>query len=131
MISIRELTQEDIPALQSAIDRDKFHPDEWRVDHFLPGSGAPVVTEIIEDGGGPIAFVRYTKTLRISCVWNDADKGTKNARAIIHGIRAAVLKARESGFSEITITTSHPKLAVFLTRIIGMTKSSDEYILAV
>jgi len=127
MVNIRDFTQEDIPALQKAIDADTFHPGEWQVDHFTP----PVKTNVIEDSEGPIAFVRYTKTLRISCVWNDTADTRRNARAIIQGLADAVQKARGSGFTEIIITTSHPQLATFFEKIMKMTKSGDEYILAV
>ena len=137
MVDIRGFTQEDVPALQKAIDADTFHPDEWRVEHFYnpnldPETYTPaLVTTVIEDQHGPIAFVRFTKTLRISCMWNDAQDVRRNARAIIHGIRDAVQQARASGFSEIIITSSHPKLATFLERIMKMTKSGDEYLLSV
>lgn len=137
MIDIRQFTKEDVFALQKAIDADTFHPGEWTVEHFYNPTpdpkkyNPPVMTTIIEDQHGPIAFVRYTKTLRISCVWNDAADNSRNARAIIQGIKDAVEKARASGFSEIIITTDHPKLADFFERILKMTPSSGEYLLAV
>jgi hypothetical protein len=131
-IEIRNLTEDDIPALQKAIEVDTFHPGEWKVEDFLSSPDKPpVATNVIEDQNGPIAFVRYTKTLRISCVWNDGADVSRNARAIIQGIHDAVLKARASGFSEIIITTSHSKLATFFERVMKMTKSGDEYLLAV
>ena len=130
MLEIRNLTIEDVEALQAAISRDEFHPGEWDTKHFLH-PGYPVSSHIIEDDKGPIAFVRFTKTLRISCVWNDGADFSRNARAIIFGIKKAVDQARASGFTEILIKTSHPKLAEFLTRVIGMTKSDGEYLIAV
>jgi D-aminopeptidase len=75
--------------------------------------------------------VRYTKTLRISVVWNDGEDNSRNARAIIFGIRNAAEKAVASGFTEIIIATSHPKMRVFLERVMKMTRSGDEYLLAV
>ena len=126
MTTIRKLEDTDIPALQKAIDADTFHPGEWKVNHFTS-----TTTNVIEDSHGPIAFVRYTKTLRISCVWSDGADTSRNARAIIQGINDAVQKARASGFTEIIITTTHDKLAAFFEKILGMTKSGDEYILAV
>ena len=104
MVDIREFTQDDVLALQKAIDADTFHPGEWRIEHFYnpktdPETYTPAfVTTVIEDQHGPIAFVRFTKTLRISCMWNDAQDVQRNARAIIHGIRDAVQQARASGF---------------------------------
>jgi len=126
-INIRKFENPDIPALQAAIDADQFHPGEWQIDHFTP----PMLTNVIEDQNGPIAFVRYTKTLRISCVWADGADISRNARAIIQGLNDAVQKARASGFTEIIITTDHKRLADFFEKIMKMSKSGDEYILAV
>lgn len=137
MIETRLFKEEDVTALQNAIDRDNHDP-AWKVKDFWnptpdPEEGyvAPVTTTIIQSGDYPIAFVRFTKTLRISCVWNDSADTRHNARAIIHGISDAVQKARASGFSEIIITTSHPQLATFFEKIMKMTKCGDEYVLAV
>lgn len=129
MIKIRDFTSDDVPALSRAIDSDNFHPGEWRVENFTPQPG--VDTNVIEDQTGPIAFVRFTKTLRISCIWNDGKDTRRNASAIIQGIQDAIRRARVSGFSEIVIQTKHPRLASFLEQIMGMTKSDGEYLLAV
>jgi hypothetical protein len=128
MTGMRPFNPADIPVLEGAIERDQFHPGEWKVEHFTEG---PVSSSVIEDDKGPIVFVRFTKTLRISVVWNDASDTSRNARAIIFGIKDAVDKARASGFTEIIITTSHPKLQVFLERVMKMSRSGDEYLLAV
>lgn len=130
-MKIRELTSDDIVALKVAIRRDEFHPGEWGVQHFFSQPKCPVASSVIEDDQGPVAFVRFTKTLRISCVWNDGADHSRNARAIMFGIRQAIERARASGFSEIVIQTKHPKLAEFLTRVIGMNESGGEYVIAV
>ena len=139
MIGMRPFLESDIPDLQVAIEKDTFHPGEWTVEHFFKIDAEPDVTKyqppvsshVIQDDNGPIAFVRFTKTLRISVVWNDGMDNSRNAKAVIFGIREAVSKARASGFSEIIISTNHPRLAVFLDKVIKMTKSGDEFILAV
>jgi hypothetical protein len=134
-IEVRPLEASDLPALQAALDKNTFHPGEWQVEHFYnqpPVEGvyqAPVYTEVVESQNGPIAFARYTKTLRISCVWSDPEEYSRNAKAIIVGLVGAVAKARNSGFSEIIVTTSHPKLADFLTNVMKMAKSDSEYLL--
>lgn len=130
MTTIRPFTPDDVPALEQAIERDKFHPGEWEVSHFI-GSKVPVSSNVIEDGKGPIVFVRFTKTLRISVVWNDGEDVERNARAIIFGIHEAVQRARASGFTEIIISAESAKLRAFLERVMKMTKSGDEYLLAV
>jgi hypothetical protein len=131
MITTRVLTEQDHPALQEAITRDNFHPGEWKVDDFIHTPESPKVCTVIEDAHGPIAFVRFTKSLRIACVWNDAADNQRNGRAIIFGIRDAVKLARANGFNEIIITTDHDKLATFFTQVMKMKKSGSEFILAV
>jgi hypothetical protein len=138
MITTRAMTEQDIPALQVAIDRDTFHPGSWAVEDFIfdPSSEderkrVPKICTVIEDSKGPITFVRFTKTLRVCCVWNDGTDNHRNARAIIFGIQSAVQQARENGFTEIIIQTDHDKLATFLTEVMKMTKSGNEYLLAV
>ncbi len=98
MTRLREFDQADIPALEAAIAKDTYHPGEWKVRHFVPEPGdAPVMVSVIEDSQGPITFVRYTKTLRISCVWNDAADTSSNARAIIEKVMKMTKKASEFG----------------------------------
>jgi ribonuclease HI len=125
---IRKMTTSDLPALQQAIDRDTFHPGEWKVEHFTQPTAS---VEVIEDSQGPIAFVRFTKSLRISCVWNDETDSHRNGRAILRGIIDAANKARENGFTEIIITTESDKLATFFEKVLKMKKSKCEYILQV
>ena len=64
-------------------------------------------------------------------MWNDGTDNHRNARAIIFGILEAVSQARANGFTEIIIQTDHDKLATFLTDVMKMTKSGNEYLLAV
>lgn len=131
MITTRALTEQDYPSLQTAIDSGTIHPGEWKVEDFIHTAEVPKVSTVIEDSQGPIAFVRFTKTLRICCVWNDEVDHHRNARAVIFGIRDAVVMARANGFTEIIIQTSHMKLATFLTEVMKMKQSGSEFTLAV
>jgi hypothetical protein len=138
MTSTRALAETDHAALQVAIDRDTFHPGTWTIQDFIhdPSSEderekVPKVCTVIEDSKGPITYVRFTKTLRICCVWADGTDNQRNARAIIFGVRDAVQVARANGFTEIIIQTDHDKLATFLTDVMKMTKCGNEYLLAV
>ena len=130
MVDIRDFTSEDIPALQKAIDADKFHTGEWKVEHFqIPG----VPTKVVTDSKGPVAFVIYTNSegwMRVSCVWADEDVH-RNARALIAAILMMVQTARDNGFSGIVIETSHPNLATFLVRVFGMECSGNDYFLSI
>ena len=136
-IEIRPFDKTDIPALQAAIDRDTSHPGEWSVKHFYDDPTDPDALKIpkevttMSDSKGPIAFVRYTKSLRISCVWNDETDNHRNGRAVLIGIFDAIKKARASGFTEIIITTESEKLATFFETILKMKRSRDEFLLQV
>lgn len=136
-IEIRPFEKTDIPALQAAIDRDTFHPGEWSVKHFYDDPNDPDALKIpkevttMSDSKGPIAFVRYTKSLRISCIWNDETDNHRNGRAIINGILDAVQKARDSGFTEIIIRSDSEKLSTFLTRVLRMDKQGNQHYLQV
>lgn len=136
-IDIRPFDKTDIPALQAAIDRDTVHPGEWSVKHFYDDPEDPEALKIpkevttMSDQNGPIAFVRYTKSLRISCVWNDETDNHRNGRAVLQGILDAATKARASGFTEIIITTESEKLATFFEKIMKMKRSKDEFLLQV
>jgi len=133
LIEIREFDPtQDSPALQTAIDGATFHPGAWKLEDFLQSDGgAAKVAAVIEDARGAIAFTRYTKVLRICCVWRDEADHTRNAKAVIFGIKDAVQRARASGFSEVQIQTSNPKLAQFLENVLKMKKSDGEFILYV
>jgi hypothetical protein len=134
----RALIEQDHPALQAAIDSDTFHPGEWSVDDFIqdslsenPQHKIPKVCTVVEDSQGPIIFVRFTKTLRICCVWNDEADNHRNARALVFGMRDAVKMARANGFTEIIVQSDHKKLATFLTEVLKMKQSGSEFLLAV
>lgn len=124
-MNIRPLTSEDLPAVQAAIDVDPYHPGEWSVGHF---TDPQTFSNVIEDSRGPAVFVRFTKTLRISCIWAEPDNMGRNARAVIAGLRDAIEQGIKSGYKEIVISTTHPPLAGFLKKF-GFTQHDSEYIL--
>ena len=131
MIQIREFDPtKDSPALQTAINGAVFHPGAWTLGHFLPDASTKAVA-VISDNNGPIAYTRYTKVLRVSCVWNDEADYSRNAKAVIFGIKDAVTRARTSGFSEVIIQSANPKLANFLENVLKMKKSDGEFLLYV
>lgn len=122
---IRPMTKDDFPALQEAINKDTFHPGEWTTDHFADPTVFP---EVIEDAKGAAVFVRFSKVLRISCVWAESENMGRNARAIIAGLRDAIEQGVKSGYKEIIVTTEHPPLAEFLKKF-GFVQHDTEYLL--
>lgn len=137
MINIRPFVKEDVPALQVGIDNDKIHPGTWEVKEFYDDpadeNALKIIkqVEVIEDDKSPIAFVRYTKTLRICAVWADPEDRARNSRAVIRGIRNAIKTGRASGFTELIIQTDYEPLANFFTVVMKMTQHGDQYILAI
>lgn len=125
-MNIRPMTNDDLPALQTAIDKDTFHPGEWKTAHFTDPQAMP---EVIEDKKGPAVFVRFTKTLRISCVWAEPENMGRNARSVIAGLRHAIEEGIKSGYKELVITTAHPPLAEFLKKF-GFVQHDTEYFLS-
>ena len=131
MITTRAMTEQDYPALRAATSASTLHQGEWKVEDFIHTAEVPKVCTVVEDSKGPIAFARFTKTLRICCVWMDEQDIHRNARAIIFGVHDAVKIARANGFTEIIVQTSHKKLATFLTEVLKMKQSGSEFLLAV
>jgi hypothetical protein len=64
-------------------------------------------------------------------VWNDEADYSRNAKAVIFGIKDAVTRARASGFNEIQIQTDNEPLKKFLTKVPGMRESHGEFLLQV
>lgn len=116
----RPFESSDVPALQIAIDADTFHPGEWEIEYFTHPS---VYAEVIEDSKGPVVYTLFTREskeqLRISCVWVDGADISRNARAVIFGVKDAVVKARSSKYTEILIESGYPPLRTFLERALG------------
>lgn len=140
MINIRAFEKEDVPALTAAIDNDKIHPGTWTVNDFYDSPedienkkalNIPKYVKVISDQHSPIAFVRYTKTLRICAVWADGRDRQRNSRAVIQGIRDAITNGRASGFTEIIIQTDYEPLAQFFTQVMKMTQHGDQFTLAI
>jgi hypothetical protein len=124
----RPIYTDDLPVLKAAIEADKFHPGEWKVEDFRGTS------EVFEDSRGVIVFVHYDPEplarLRISTMWVTPDEVHRNARAIIFLVRSAAERAAMSGFKQLIFTTTHDKLSNFCTKVLKFRAiDSDEYVL--
>jgi len=127
----RPIYNSDLPALQAAIDADKFHPQgTWSVEDFKGFS------EVFEDSHGPVVFVVYNTEeggrLRISTMWVAPDETHRNGRSIIFLVRLAADRAKAAGFKELIFTTTHDKLANFCMRALGFVSiGGNEYVLPI
>lgn len=123
MITHRPLEGKDVPMLQTALDRNEFHPGqkpEWY-------TGSNMYSVVYEDEQGPIGVLRYTKTLRLCTVWCDNADHTRNGASIIQAIKDSVEMAEQSGYTEILFKTNSKLLAAFCVGKLGFEESQGEY----
>lgn len=121
-MNIRPLLVEDLDDIETASNADQVHPGLWTKEHF---TRANTQSEVIEDSRGPVSYVLFTKSLRISCVWHDYETPSRNAKAVLLGLQDAVEKAKASGFTEILIESEHWPLRLFLRKVGFVSKGRD------
>ena len=112
----RDILTTDLPVLQAAIDGDKFHPGEWKVEDFRGFS------ELYEDKAGIVVFCLYTPApedrLRIATMWVTPDDAHRNARAIVLLVNEAAKRASAAGFRELVFSSTAEKLSAFCCKIL-------------
>lgn len=108
-ITTRPLELLDIPLLQRALDQDQF--EHATVPQYTM-DGA--FSEVYEDKDGPIGILRYTKTLRLVCVWCDNKDLKRNAVGAAKAVRDAITKAKTNGYTDIIFETESPTLQKFM-----------------
>jgi hypothetical protein len=124
----RPIYTDDLPILRAAIENDKFHPGQWKVEDFRGTS------EVFEDSHGIVVFVRYETEpagkLRISTMWVTPDEVHRNGRAIVFLVHRAAERAAAVGFKQLIFTTTHSPLAIFCTRVLKFRAiENNEYVL--
>ena len=122
----RPLEQKDLPMLKQALDQDTFEhcdPEQYTMDHAY--------SVVYEDGKGPIGVLRYTKTLRLVCVFCDNDDKERNAAGAIQAVVDAVAQAKANGFTEILCETESPLLKKFYVEKLGFKEAGNTLVLHV
>lgn len=127
MITNRQLELTDLPALQVAMDANKYHPDQKAETY----AGPRMCTKVYEDEQGTIGFLQYTKVLRLRTTWLDNNDHQRNGPSVFQAVADAVELAKASGFTEIIFQTSNPALARFASDKLGFEESKGEYRLEV
>jgi|ERR1017187_5012636 hypothetical protein len=122
MITNRPLEAADLDMLYRALGQDEY--GHAAVANYTQ-DGA--YSEVYEDEKGPIAVLRYTKTLRLVGVWCDNKDFRRNALATMKALEDATNKAKASGFTDIIFTTESPTLARFCKRL-GFQESGEQYV---
>jgi len=105
-LGIRELTEADTPELQNALPA-------MEVKNWNPEDPNATINAVY-DSSGTIAFVRFSKTLRLSCGWVDTSDSPRTASVIIPTINNMIFRAKEAGFSELIIEVRNPVMRDFL-----------------
>jgi hypothetical protein len=122
----RPLEQKDIPMLERALDQDTFEhcePKQYTMDHAY--------SVVYEDEQGPIGVLRYTKTLRLVCVFCDNDDKLRNAAGAAQAVIDAVAQAKANGFTEISCETESPSLKKFYVERLGFKEAGNTLVLHV
>ena len=122
----RPLESKDLPMLKQALDQDKFEhcdPEQYTMDHAY--------SVIYEDEKGPIGVLRYTKTLRLVCVFCDNDDKERNAAGAIQAVVDAVAQAKANGFTEILCETESESLKRFYVKHLGFKEAGKTLVLHV
>jgi hypothetical protein len=124
----RPIYTDDLPVLKAAIENDKFHPGQWKVEDFRGTS------EVFEDLRGIVVFVHYDPEpearLRISTMWVTPDETHRNGRAIVFLVHNAAERAAVVGFKQLIFTTTHPPLANFCCKVLKFRAiENNEYVL--
>jgi len=128
-VTMRPMASSDLDAVISACERSEGN---WTADAFQEDPERPKYCAVIETSEGqPIIFVRFQKSLRIACVWNDATDRARNVQAVKVGLREAVLLAKTNGFTEILVLATNTNLRNFLVSECGMQVANGEELVIV
>jgi hypothetical protein len=126
MITNRPLEQKDIPMLERALNQDTFEhcePKQYTMDNAF--------SVVYEDEQGPIGVLRYTKTLRLVCVWCDNDDKKRNAAGAVQAVIDAVEQAKSNGFTDIVCETESPLLKKYYIERFGFVEAGRTLVLHV
>jgi hypothetical protein len=126
MITNRPLEEKDIPMLEKALDQDTFEHCEaknYTMDHAY--------SVVYEDEKGPVGVLRYTKTLRLVCVWCDNDDKRRNATGAVQAIIDAVQQAKANGFTDVVCETESESLKKFYVEKLGFKEAGNTLVLHV
>ena len=122
----RPLEEKDIPMLEKALDQDTYeHCQPW--EYTMEGA----YSVVYEDEQGPIGVLRYTKTLRLVCVWCDNADKRRNAASAVQAVKDAVAQAKANGYTDVTCATESPLLKKFFVEQCGFKELGNSLVLPV
>lgn len=115
----RPMVVEDREALQAAMDKNHWHPDQKAESYMAKG-------ENFVYGEPPVTFLNYEKILRVRVQWSDEQDRDGNKEALVQMVEDAVKLARDNGYGEIIFQTANPALAKYCGKL-GFEESLGEY----
>ena len=118
----RLMAVEDKDALQTAMDKNTWHPGQQAESYMVNG-----VTFVYGDEPlKPVTFLNYEKILRVRVQWSDEQDRDGNKEALVQMVEDAVKLARDNGYGEVIFQTDNPALAKYAVRL-GFEESRGEY----
>ena len=123
-ITNRPLEEKDLPMLQAALDQDTFEHCEAK-NYTMDNS----YSVVYEDEQGPIGVLRYTKTLRLVCVFCDNDDKRRNAAGATQAVINAVQQAKANGFVDVICETESESLKKFYVNYLGFKEAGKTLVL--
>jgi hypothetical protein len=86
---------------------------------------------VYEDEQGPIGVLRYTKTLRLVCVWCDNYDKQRNAAGAVQAVKDAIDQAKANGFVDVICETESESLKRFYVNHLGFKEAGKTLVLHV
>jgi hypothetical protein len=127
VVRIRPMRSDDLPGVVTACEHSQGN---WTPEAFQEDPNCPKYCAVLEDDKGPIVFVRFQKSLRVSCVWVDGLDRARNAAAVRKGLQEACELARANGFVEVIVEATSDNLKQFLATECGMTPVNGEMVIS-
>jgi len=123
-ITNRPLESKDLPMLKAALDQDTFEHCEAK-NYTMDNS----FSVVYEDEQGPIGVLRYTKTLRLVCVFCDNEDKQRNAVGAIQAVKDAIAQAKANGFVDVICETESESLKKFYVNHLGFKEAGKTLVL--
>jgi len=124
MVTNRSLESKDLPILQAALGQDTFEHCEAK-NYTMDNS----FSVVYEDEQGPIGVLRYTKTLRLVCVFCDNEDKQRNAVGAIQAVKDAIVQAKANGFVDVICETESESLKKFYVNHLGFKEAGKTLVL--
>lgn len=125
--SVRPLTEQDRPYLDSLIEQDQYHAGRMDADFFLKREMGEDAWALEDEHGQIVFYFKTTTAVRLAIQFRPSTKPgdrLRNAAAMMRGLRWIEGVLKSNGFREIVTDTEGPELRNFLKRRLGFAEAS-------